>query len=230
MRFWEVPAVPTALIIAALLLAASFVRRSIPFLRRLGIPDSMVAGFVALLLGASALNLLPLDLQTLEIVVYQGLAVIFIAVGLQEPIKTKGGGGAKSVAFALPVFASLQALIGLSLALALQVHPGFGSLLPLGFQQGPGQALSLGEAWESSGLVDGGQIGLIIAAVGFAWAVFVGVPLVAIGRRLGWTQGGETDGSEEEKLVRPATAEPGGLEPFTAQLAIVGVLDRKSVV
>ncbi len=224
MRFWEVPAVPTALIIAALLLAASFVRRSIPFLRRLGIPDSMVAGFVALLLGASALNLLPLDLQTLEIVVYQGLAVIFIAVGLQEPIKTKGGGGAKSVAFALPVFASLQALIGLSLALALQVHPGFGSLLPLGFQQGPGQALSLGEAWESSGLVDGGQIGLIIAAVGFAWAVFVGVPLVAIGRRLGWTQGGETDGSEEEKLVRPATAEPGGLEPFTAQLAIVGVL------
>jgi len=100
-RFWEVPAVPTALTIAALLLAASFVRRSIPFLRRLGIPDSMVAGFVALLLGASALNLLPLDLQTLEIVVYQGLAVIFIAVGLQEPIKTKGGGGAKSVAFAL---------------------------------------------------------------------------------------------------------------------------------
>ena len=210
MRFWELPAVPTVLILAVLLLGASALRRSVPFLRKLGIPDSMVAGFAGLVLGSSALELLPLDVETLELIVYHGLAVIFIAVGLQEPVKTKGGGGARSVAFALPVFAALQGLVGISLALALSVHPGFGSLLPLGFQQGPGQALSLGEAWEPTGLVDGGQVGLIIAAAGFAWAVFIGVPLVAIGRRLGWTSPPPTGEEEGDDLERAALAEPVG--------------------
>ena len=224
MRFWELPAVPTVLILAVLLLGASALRRSVPFLRKLGIPDSMVAGFAGLVLGSSALELLPLDVETLELIVYHGLAVIFIAVGLQEPVKTKGGGGARSVAFALPVFAALQGLVGISLALALSVHPGFGSLLPLGFQQGPGQALSLGEAWEPTGLVDGGQVGLIIAAAGFAWAVFIGVPLVAIGRRLGWTSPPPTGEEEGDDLERAAHAEPGGLEPLSAQLVLVGCL------
>ena len=146
----------------------------------------MVAGFAGLVLGTWAtgalqqgegadvsplLGLFALDIGTLELIVYQGLAVIFIAVGLQEPVKTKGGSGARSVAFALPMFAAIQAIVGLSIAAALALHPGFGSLLPLGFQQGPGQALSLGEAWESTGLVDGGQVGLIIAAAGFAFVL-----------------------------------------------------------
>ena len=184
----------------------------------------MVAGFAGLLLGGSALGWLPLDVETMELVIYHGLAVLFIAVGLQEPVRTQGGGGARSVAFSLPVFAALQALVGISLALALGVHPGFGSLLPLGFQQGPGQALSLGEAWEPSGLVDGGQVGLIIAAAGFAWAVFIGVPLVALGRRLGWTSSSASAASDDEGLERPAHAEPGGMEPLSAQLVVVGAL------
>lgn len=238
MRFWDSPAISTVLIVAALLLAASLLRTSIPPLRRLGIPDSMVAGFAGLVLGTWAtglltadgsevhplIGLLALDVGTLELIVYQGLAVIFIAVGLQEPVKTKGGSGARSVAFALPMFAAIQGIVGLSIAAALALHPGFGSLLPLGFQQGPGQALSLGEAWEPTGLVDGGQVGLIIAAAGFAWAVFVGVPLVAIGRKMGWTSKTHGDTSTDQAAEPHATSEPGGLEPLTQQAAIVAMV------
>jgi glutamate:Na+ symporter, ESS family len=224
MRFWDNPAVMTVLAMAGLLLLASVIRTSIPPLRRLGIPDSMVAGFAGLLLGTSAFAVLPLNVETLEMVVYHGLAVIFIAVGLQQPVQTKGGNGARSVAFALPLFAAIQCLLGLGIAMALSAHPGFGSLLPLGFQQGPGQALSMGEAWESTGLVDGGQVGLIIAAAGFAWSVFVGVPLVAVGRKLGWTAKVDPEAATEETAAEHVTAEPGGLEPFTGQAAIVAVL------
>jgi len=69
-----------------------------------------------------------------------------------------------------------------------QMHIGMGLLLPLGFNQGPGQALSFGGAWESTGLLDGADIGIIIAALGFVWSIVVGVPLVLYGKRKGWLQ------------------------------------------
>ena len=99
-------------------------------------------------------------------------------------------------------------------------------MLPLGFQQGPGQALSLGKAWEASGLTDGSQLGLIIASLGFAWAVLVGVPLVALGKKLGWAsdpgRGGEGVALASEEEEAPLAAEVGGLEPLTNQIVAVG--------
>ena len=86
--------------------------------------------------------------------------------------------------------------------------------MPLGFNQGPGQALSFGRAWESSGLVDGGDIGIIVAALGFVWSIVVGVPLVLYGRKKGWLESdleGQSFDSEEvsktstEWLNRPET-------------------------
>ena len=216
------------------MLGATVLRRSLVPLQRLGIPDSIVAGCVGLVLGPGLLGILPLDTGTLESIVYHGLAILFIAVSLRSPTQGKGGGGAISYAFSIPVLALVQALIGLLVVLGIALftreksHPGFGLLLPLGFQQGPGQALSLGKAWEATGLVDGSQLGLIIASVGFAWAVLVGVPLVSIGRKLGWAddpgRGGESGVSEEEALGVEPASEVGGLEPLTNQFVGIGVV------
>ncbi len=234
MSFWESGVVLTGLWLGVLLVGATALRRSLPALARFGIPDSIVAGLVGLILGPGLLGLLPLDTGTLESLVYHGLAILFIAVSLQSPAKGKGGGGAISYAFSIPVLALVQAIIGVLVVLGIamltgdKAHPGFGLLLPLGFQQGPGQALSLGKAWEASGLVDGSQLGLIIASVGFAWAVLIGVPLVAIGRKLGWADdpgrggtGGEQEGAAEEP--EPHT-EVGGLEPLTNQVIAIGAV------
>lgn len=231
MSFWESGLVVDGLIVACLLFAAATLRRLIKPLARLGVPDSMVAGFTGLILGPTALAVLPFNTDTLELFVYHGLAIVFIAVCLQAPAKGKGGGGARSVAFAIPFFAVLQGFIGLLVVLGLavaaseKVHPGLGLMLPLGFQQGPGQALSMGRSWEASGFADGGDVGLIIAAMGFAWAVFIGVPLVAIGRKLGWAEdpgrGGDAAVLDESTRPTPVPG-PGAIELLTSQIAWIG--------
>ncbi len=210
MTYWNHPFLLTALALG-LLLAVGFAVQ-----RRLAVPASIVAGSLGFLLGSSVLGWLPLHQVTLEAIVYHGLGLVFVALGLQRPRGGSGGGQARSMAFGISVMVAMQTVIGLALALALRVHVGFGLLLPLGFEQGPGQAMSLGTAWEASGLVDGGALGLIIAAIGFGWAIVAGVPLVAYGRHRGWVRatecgtevaedaGGDADGLSRV-LVRVAS-------------------------
>lgn len=230
MTFWESGVVLNGLLLAILVLIAGLLRRVVGPVGRLGIPDSMVAGVLGLALGPSALGWLPIDPETLESLVYHGLAIVFIAVSLQRPAKGAKGGGARSVAFMIPTIAVIQAIVGVSVVLVFMsmnqenLHPGLGMLLPLGFQQGPGQALSMGQSWEP-GLVDGAGVGLIVAALGFAWAVFVGVPLVLIGKRMGWMKVGNSATTEleveaDKELVAPA----GAMERLGFQVAAIAAV------
>ncbi len=217
MQFWQDSAVST-LVVLALLLAVGLALR--PVLRG---PPAIVGGTLGLILGPGALAWLPLDLAMLESGVYHALAVVFIALGLQRPPPSGRSSCARSMAFGITAMVALQTCVGLGLAMALGEHPGFGLLLPLGFEQGPGQALSMGAAWEASGLQDGAQIGLILAALGFGWAVVAGVPLVAWGRRMGWV---EAEAAEAEAAADPTTdpSTAGGLAPLAATIALVYAL------
>ncbi len=184
MSYWQNDVVSTALAVAVLLLAAEALRRFVPPLGRLGIPGCIVAGIVGLLLGPDVADVLPLNRKVLETIVYHGLAIVFIAVSLQPPARLKGhlAGGIRSFVFGIPFMQTFQAFIGLAIVLGMGLavgnhfHPGFGVMLPLGFEEGPGQALALGAAWEESGMRDGAQVGLIVAAIGYAWSVVIGVP------------------------------------------------------
>lgn len=221
MEFWESGQVITILLVAALLLVGSMLQRIGP-IGRLGIPASIISGCLALLLGDGALGLLPLNVDTLESIVYHGLALVFIAVSLQTPEQTGRTGGAVSFALGIAMLLNVQAIVGMGVVLLLGLHPGFGLLLPLGFEQGPGQALSLGNAWEASGLTDGGSIGLIISALGFGWAIGVGVPLAAWGRRRGLLQR-SSEGSAARAVLAVESKPPGALDPLTRHLAFIGL-------
>lgn len=229
MVFWQNGVVLTALAVLAMLVLAETLLGAIKPLRRVGIPSSIVAGALALLLGPQFVGLVPFDTDVLETAVYHGLAFVFIAVSLQTPHGGTGP-GARSMAFGITAMVALQTCVGLLLILLLgtvlgsHLHPGFGLLLPLGFEQGPGQALSLGAAWESGGLPDGAQVGLIIAAMGFAWSIVVGVPLVAWGRARGYVSD-QRDASETTSTsVEMPTLPAGTVELLTRQiLAIAGV-------
>lgn len=227
MDFWESGLVVSALVLATLLALGSALRM-LPGLRTLGIPGAILGGCLGLLFGPSVLGIAPLQIDALESIVYHGLGLVFTAVALQAPQKSAdgGSGGGFSIAMAITFFLSLQALIGMVVVLAMGLHPGFGLLLSLGFEQGPGQALSMGSAWESTGLTDGGQIGLIIAAVGFGWSICFGVPLAAWGRRRGLTADlnqfpRSAPDAEVSDASSPAAA--GSLEPLTSQLVAIGV-------
>jgi ESS family glutamate:Na+ symporter len=101
-------------------------------------------------------------------------------------------------------------------------------MLPLGFAQGPGQALSLGRAWEEgAGMASGAQVGLAMATQGFFWCSVLGVALYHWGRRRGWLD-------EPREGAGPAAAEApapsaddeasADMDPLTRTLALIAVL------
>lgn len=233
-RFWDVGIVTNLLAVVAILALGSLVVRVVPTLRRLAVPPAIIAGVLGLLLGPSVLGVLPTDPEVLEVVVYHSFAIIFIAVGLQASAppgqRAKSAG---SIAVAIPTFAIGQALVGFGLLTIWwlltsdALHPGFALMIPLGFSQGPGQALSLGGAWEGHGLADGAQIGLSFAAMGFLYCIVFGIPLVGYARRHGWIPAAPTEGSEtvDEDEATPVVHRASGVfEPLSTQLVIVGTV------
>ncbi len=236
MRFWQGGFVADLLVIVSLLALAALLRKNIAPLRKLGIPDALVAGGLALALGPSVAGVLDFDGHQLEGLVYHGLALIFITVSLQAGAQQKKSGTARSIAFAVPVTIAIQGVLGLGLVLLWNLgktateglHPGLGLMLPLGFSQGPGAALSLGTGWESKGMVHGGQFGLIFAAIGFAWCCVAGVALVAIARRRGWVDeaeaAAEIELADEAEERRRGPLPVGSLEPLTTQVVAVALV------
>lgn len=237
MRFWEGGAVTSLLFLAALLVVAVAIRRIVAPVRKMAIPDSVTAGTLGFIFGPSILGIIPLDQAVLETLVYHGLALVFICVALQAPAKARATDGAWSMAIGIPTLALLQGFVGLLVVLIWctvtndpqALHPGFGFLVPLGFSQGPGQALSIGTQWEAEGLVSGGQIGLIFAACGFAWCCMIGVPLVEIAKWRGWAKDPGRSGGQDEEHVpadrpQPGTPPPGAQEPLTWQIVSIGTV------
>ncbi len=170
-------------IIAAALLASTFFRRKVPFIRRSLMPTAVLAGFLLLLLRA--LHVLELDTRMLEMMTYHGIAIGFIAMSLRIPPEKTGDEKGNMTALksgALIVSTYLmQAMLGFAiiLPLAYTVKPDLfkaaGILLPMGYGQGPGQANNVGTTYEALGFAGGRSFALAIAAAGYLCACIIGV-------------------------------------------------------
>ena len=229
MVFWEGVIVWQVLLVAMLLWLGDLVGRSVPGLSRLAIPSALIGGCMGLAMGPDVLGLLPLDRATLESGVYHGLGVLFITVGLGALDGRAVGRGFRSWSRAVPLVGGVQMLVGsvmvgLTALLATAPHPGWGLLLPLGFMQGPGQALVLGKSWEASGMVSGAQAGLVFAAAGFVWSLLLGVPLVMWGQRRGlWGKKVATEGGPQQ-TQRADDAQPEAISPLSRAMGWVAAL------
>jgi glutamate:Na+ symporter, ESS family len=218
-----------------LLAIAALLRRSVPAWGRLAVPDGITAGALALVCGPDLLAIAPLDRSALEPGVYHGFALVFIAIGLQTPLRSdpaaghRARGSARSLSFAFIALAVLQSLVTFGVlatwagTTGTQHHPGLGFMVTLGFAQGPGQALSFGSAWERAGMADGAQLGLAFAAIGFAWCCALGVPLVAIARRRGWIDPlpPPTVSHVPHEHVNVDVPTTSAMEPLTVQLVVI---------
>jgi ESS family glutamate:Na+ symporter len=182
--------------LSMMLLFGILVRAKLAFFQHFLIPSCLIGGIVGLiLLNTGVFDLSVTDLETFA---YHFFNISFISVGL-----TNSGNQANSslnkkeflrgplwMALTQTTIFTLQALIGGFCAILLglwgiKLFPTFGFFAPLGFEEGPGQALSFGRVWEGLGFEHAATIGLTFATIGYFLAFFLGVPLVNWGIRKG---------------------------------------------
>lgn len=186
-------------IVAAGLLAATALRARVRLLQRFLVPNALTAGLLLLPFYNYVLPHLGITTANLQALTYHLLSIAFVAMAIRPaaPGGEKGDGRIFATSVAIIGQFAIQSAIGLLLTLGIitflmpELYHSFGFLLPLGFSQGPGQALSIGEGWRSMGVVGAGSVGLTFAAVGFLIACFGGVFLINYGLRHGWVSRNE---------------------------------------
>jgi len=230
--------------LAIMLLVGVLLRASIPFFQRFLFPSCLIGGVLGLILVNT--GLVRFSPEALETFAYHLFNISFISVGLtQDKQEDKGAGRSKEVmrgslwmALTQGVTFPLQAVIGgltvlLFSVFGVKLFSTFGFLAPLGFNEGPGQALSFGKVWETVGFSHAATLGLGFAAMGYFFAFFVGVPLVNRWVRKGAsTRGGlprdfltgVTSRDQERETAGELTLHSGNVDTLAFQVAMVGLV------
>ena len=233
--------------LSILLLCGVALRAKAACLQRYLFPSCLIGGVMGLVCLNS--GLLEIEASAVETLAYHFFNLSFISVGLTRDgpaeAASKGPGGGKLVGagwialvqgLTFPLQAALSGGVVLLLGLfGISLFPTFGFLLPLGFNEGPGQALSIGKVWEPLGFSHGATIGLTFAAAGYFCSFLVGVPLVNRGIRRGRGTFGPRCLPADMRtgiLSRDAPAEPAGrltlhsgnIDTLAFQMALVGMV------
>ena len=164
-------------VLTTVLVVAS--RRAPASLRR-ALPAAMLGGGLALVLRQ--FGALPGAVVAWQDVGYHLFGASFLAIGL-TPLHSSGTslrGGAAWMGVGQWVSFPLQAVVGgvltwLVIGAGGDLHPAFGFLAPMGLNEGPGQAVSIGRLWEAQGLANAPSIGATMASLGFVIAYAGGV-------------------------------------------------------
>jgi glutamate:Na+ symporter, ESS family len=221
-------------LLSLLMVIAAILKARIPFLRKLIIPTSMIAGFLGLLLGSEILGWISFDIDLLGNLVYHLMGIGFIALSLKERDVQSSPAIMNSGILIVSTYL-IQGIIGFGLLLLLGItlypnlFPGVGLLLPLGFGQGPGQAYSIGTQWEKLGLEGGGNLGLTIAGIGFIWATVVGILLMNfLIRGKKYKQGSARPKKDHQPLLERMEPDEiplsDAIDKLTYQIALIGTI------
>jgi ESS family glutamate:Na+ symporter len=184
--------------LSIMLLIGIYLRNNLRFFQYFLIPSCLVGGILGLIIVST--GLFKVRASLLETFAYHFFNISFISVGLSgsnadEKNKIRNREyirGSAWMALVQSTSFSIQAVLGAGFVLlfglfGMRLFPTFGFLVPLGFEEGPGQALSFGKVWETVGFEHAATIGLTFAALGFLFSFFVGVPLANWGLRKGHT-------------------------------------------
>lgn len=203
---WKIPL--QIVLVLAFLILGNMLRRLMPFLRNAFIPSALIGGL--LLLGAKVLfanvfDFVLIDERLMQILTYHALAVGFIAMSFKIVKKEKedNGIGIKATQNGLITGGTymLQAVVGVICSLVffflgLEKFYDAGIILPLGFGQGPGNALTWDinfSAMPETGFEGNGSFGLTIASIGFIVASVVGVIYINYYKVKGQIKGKKAD-------------------------------------
>ncbi len=184
-------------ILATALLIGNVLRTKIPFLRKSLIPSALIGGLLLLIFKAIPGCKDLINKPVMEVITYHALGLGFVALALKNnkieskstPMKVIETGALTASTYVI------QGIVGLIVSILFfylggKLFYAAGLLLPMGYGQGPGQALNFGKIFTSwadqQGIpFSGADFGLSIAATGFIVGSVVGVIYMNILRRKG---------------------------------------------
>ena len=206
---------PLALL-AALLVVGRWIGKGIQ-MKRLGLPESLLAGALGLLLAPGG----PLPLLAPAVISFWAelplalLTLVFGSLLVAKPLPKLGplwrplrAQILLALVLAFGQFLAGALVVGLVLKPLLGVSPVMACLIEVAFEGGHGSAAAMGPTYEALGLEGGQDLGLAMATVGLLTASLVGGLLVVWGRWRGWL----ATPSPDEAQLAETIAVSGALE------------------
>ncbi|MEB3322777.1 MAG: sodium:solute symporter [Synechococcaceae cyanobacterium] len=222
-----------------LLLAGNLLRRC-RWLRRLGVPEALLAGLLGLVVGPHGpLPLFPSQVYAVwEQTPAALISVVFATVFLGTPLQGPGllwRRAASQVSFGMVLGFGQYLVGGLLVLLVLHprmgVHPLAASLIEVAFEGGPGTAAGMGRTFTALGFPEGRTLGVALASLGILSATLIGTGLVVIARSRHWLRAGASRHPPPRPLAPPPTPatpvesfdpDPPTIDRLTLNLALVG--------
>ena len=215
-------------------LIGNMLRRKVGFIRKSLIPSSIIGGIIILLLKIFPFFRNILTKEFMEVITYHALGLGTIALSLKASPKGPAKGRNKEIMNAGLITVNsylIQGIFGALITVLLAVTfmkgllPASGLILPLGFGQGSGQALSWGTIYETEwGFTGGASFGLTVAAIGFLVACLFGLTHIIVQKK----RGKIVIGDQSDALVQleeftspndvPLTE---SVDRFTIQMALI---------
>lgn len=230
-----------------------FLRSKIKFFRKMYVPATVLAG----ILGCIFINVVG---QSANIGVTQDyyanivgfmFVLSFISIGLTSTSdgderskeekaedRKKFISGSIGMGCIWNIIYGLTALVGFGIIFVVgkpfDMDPTYALMIPWGFCEGPGLAVSFGSVFEDLGWNDAVSVALTFAATGFLSAFMLGVPLAkygikkGLGRYMGKVDESVARGyykaNEQEESLGTATTYSGSLETFTFHFGLMTVI------
>ncbi len=218
-------------IIAISVIAGNILRRKLPFLRRLFIPSAIIGGFLVLLLKQIPAVKGVIDDSLMQIVTYHCLGLGFAAMAFKT-VKSERKVSTMKIVESGAIMAGsylLQAIVGLVISIAFfligDYYYAAGLILPMGFGQSTGSALSWGSNYEANyGFEGGANYGLAVAAIGFIVGSVIGVVYLNIAHRKGLVKLRHAESEDPENIVYSEANEipcTESVDKLTIQLCLV---------
>lgn len=233
MEKWDV--IIYFLLIGVLLFVGKVLKTKLPFLNRIVLPTALLGGLIGLLFSNEIVSRLGLGISTytvdndvMQAIVYHALALGFISLTLRQG-ENKNKRKVWSTGMIITSTYALQGFLGILLILLFfsDKFVGAGMLLPLGFGQGPGLAISFGRMWDVMLQGEGVALGASYAFLGFVFGGTVGVAAINIlSKRKGEKKPGKyEDSSESTTTVQIDTVkEVSVLDGLTIQIVIISII------
>ena len=183
------------------LMLGNILRRTIPLFRKCLIPSALLGGALLLVVDliCKSLDFMLVDNRLMQVITYHCLAIGFAAMSLKTEKTTVKTRRTQVVEFGALQGGTymLQAFVGLGITIIFFLITRYGEhiisyigglLLPLGFGQGPGNALT----WDinftnipETQFAGNGSFGLSLASIGFVVASVFGVFYINIYKKRG---------------------------------------------